>query len=114
MNLSSTKRDNVAESAPERVFDNPIYGGNEDEETEDMYADPDTNHQAGTGMGSSPYHEFDNPIYGGETEESTYSMLAADSSTVNGTAAATGQTMYANTKRGAPVVDNEQVYDHVN
>ena len=75
INLSSSDRANMAGSAPDRVFDNPIYGGN-NEETEDMYADPDTNHHAGTGMGSSPYHEFDNPIYGGEPDEnSTYSLL---------------------------------------
>ena len=115
VNLSSISRDNTAESATERVFDNPIYGGN-NEETEGVYADPYTNHQAGTGMGTSPYHEFDNPIYGGEAEESMYSMLEGSSSVNRTTAAvATGQTTHENTKRGgALVIGNEQVYDHVN
>lgn len=128
-NLSSSNGNQTAESAPDRVFDNPIYGGNDDE-TEDTYADPDANHLAGTGMGSSPYHKFDNPIYGGEADEnSTYALLAddsstdhenaysmlADSSTVNGTAASTGQAVYANAKRGThAAAGNEQVYHHVN
>ena len=109
VNLSSSDRDKTAGSAPDRVFDNPIYGGN-DEETEDTYADPDANHHAGTGMGSAPYHEFDNPIYGGEADENTYSLLADSStenayssladSTVNGTAASTGQAVYTNSKIG--------------
>jgi hypothetical protein len=128
INLSSSDKDNTnvaAGSAPDRVFDNPIYGGN-DEETEDTYSDPDANRHAGTGMGSSPYHKFDNPIYGGEADEnSTYALLAdsstedpysslADSSTGNGTAAPTGQAAYANTKRGTHAIGNEQVYDHIN
>ena len=112
VHLSSNDRADMAGSAPDRVFNNPIYGGN-DEETEDMYADPDTNHHAGTGMGSAPYHEFDNPIYGGEPDENAYS-LPANSSTVNGTATSNGQTIFTNTKRGAHVLGNEQVYDHVN
>ena len=124
-NLSSSDRNMAAGSVPDRVFDNPIYGGN-GEEAEDTYADPDTNHHAGTGMGSSPYHKFDNPIYGGEEDEnSTYALLAdsstenayssvSDSSTGNGTAAATGQAVYANAKRGRHAIGNEQVYDHIN
>ena len=74
VNLSSSDKANIIGhgSAPDRIFDNPIYGGN-DEETEDMYADPDTNHHAGTRMGSVPYHNFDNPIYSGESDENAYS-----------------------------------------
>ena len=100
VNLSSgdRPRDNMAGSAPDRVFDNPIYGGN-DEETEDTYADPDANHHAGTGMGSSPYHEFDNPIYGGEADESSTYSLLADSNATRG---------------GTHTTGSEQVYDHVN
>ena len=127
-NLSSSDRDNTnmdAGSAPDRIFDNPIYGGN-GEEMEDTYADPDANHHAGTGMGSSPYHKFENPIYGGEEDESsTYALLAdsstenayssvADSSSGNGTAAATGQPAYVNAKRGTHAIGNEQVYDRIN
>ena len=128
-NLSSSNRDNTnmaAGSAPDWIFDNPIYGGN-GKEVEDTYADPDANHHTGTGMGSSPYHKFDNPIYGGEEDEnSTYALLAdsstenayssvADSSTGNdGTAAASGQAAYANAKRGRHAIGNEQVYDHIN
>ena len=108
VNLSSSDRDKMAGSAPDRVFDNPIYGRN-DEETGDTYADPDANHHSRTGMGSAPYHEFDNPIYGGEADENAYSLLAnsstenaysllADSSMVNGTAASTGQAVYTSGK----------------
>ena len=123
VNLSSSDRDKMDGSAPDRVFDNPIYGGN-DEKMEDTYADPDANHHSGTGMGSAPYREFDNPIYGGEADENAHSLpanssteneysLLADSSTISGTAAYTGQ-MIVNAKRGARVTGSDQVYDHVN
>ena len=58
-NLSSDSsdrlQDDMAESAPDRVFDNPIYGGNNEEIDY---------HQTGYESVASPYHEFDNPIYG--------------------------------------------------
>ena len=124
-NLSSSNRDNTnmaVGSAPDRIFDNPIYGGN-DEEAEDTYADPDANHHAGTGMGFSPYHKFDNSIYGGEEDENSTYTLLADSSTENAyssvadsstTATATEQAAYTNAKRGTHAIGNEQVYDHIN
>ena len=81
----------MGESAPDRVFNNPIYIRN-DEGADNVYADPDTSHQAGNELGSSPYHEFDNPIYstGGESLESACFKVAT--CTVTETAASTGQT----------------------
>ena len=56
----------MSESAPNREFDNPIYGK---EERQNVYSVPDLDtYQIVTG--STPYHKFDNPIYGDET---TYS-----------------------------------------
>ena len=73
--------------APYRLFNNPIYGSNENG-IEIVYADPDTNmDQAGTrnDLRSSHYHKFDSPIYGGETENA-HSMLSSFSTVQNSTA----------------------------
>ena len=51
-------------SAPDREFDNPIYGK---QERENVYTIPDLE----IGTGSTPYHKFDNPIYGDETTDYT-------------------------------------------
>ena len=70
MKPSSSNGDKVVvsghDSSPDRLFNNPIYGCSE-EEPENIYANPDTNHHPGTGNrieSSSQYPKFDNAIYG--------------------------------------------------
>ena len=63
-----------SESAPDREFDNPIYGM---EGRENVYSDLDLDtNQTEIGTGSTLHHKFDNPVYGGITDKTTYSMLS--------------------------------------
>ena len=115
VNASSNTRAR-ADSASERELDNPIYGGNEAANSNNVYTNP--NDQTGwSGMESVPDHEFDNPIYGGETDENTYSMppdsLAAPGHAQGHTSTMTdvGQKVYENI--GGGPTGNDLVYDSV-
>ena len=107
--LSSDRENNVVSShnsSPDRLLVNPIYGCSE-EETENIYAYPDTNYQSATGSGmeSVPqYHQFNNPIYGLEEDKSPYSMMAT--STAKGTAPFKSGDHPIN-------IETEQVYDYI-
>ena len=94
-----------SESAPDREFDNPIYGK---DERENVYSDPDTN-QIGTGTGSTPYHKFENPLYGDVADDSAYSVLST----------AMANEVYENISRDVPqchalTASSELVYNQIN
>ena len=74
---SDRRQDDIDESAPVRIFDNPIYDTGE---ANNLNTNPDTvSRQAGdeSESSNSPYREFDNPIYGnhGESVENVYTIF---------------------------------------
>ena len=105
-NLSPSDGRTNHKSAPDREFDNPIYGRNQLE-------NPDSYLQTGVGLGAAPYHEFDNPIYGQEIDDNTYSVIS-DSSVPNGTASDARNRVYENINEEAPLTDSQQIYDDIN
>lgn len=111
-NLSPNVGITIYKPAPDREFDNPIYGRNQLENGM-AYTHPDNYSQTGVGLGAAPYHEFDNPIYGREIDDNTYSVIS-DSSVPNSTASDARNRVYENTNEELPLTGSQQIYDHIN
>ena len=79
-------RDTDHDSSTDRIFNNPIYGGY-DEEADNIYADVDTNYGLEIRMESSDNsdYKFDNPIYSWEDNAHSIKVIlsspAADKNT---------------------------------
>ena len=110
-NLSPNAGRTNHRSAPDREFDNPIYGLENG-----MCTHPDNYPQTGVGLGAAPYHEFDNPIYGQEIDDNIYSVIS-DSSVPNGTSTSSDARLngvYENMNEEAPLTGSQQISDHIN